>query len=736
MEKINYPYFLNKMKHTLTLLTALLFALSGQTAEIQPLQDKTLVVWAAPANLTQRGGSVLTINDGRGPFDGIVFGELTPAKWMAGSENFTRTERKQSAWAAETAAADMPVQIAIVYRGDEVTAYRNGQEYSRHTIAEPRLFDLENSIIVIGPRHLGNSDFFAGAVEDARIYDRALTAEQIASLRPNVEGEIKPWAWWSFDDAEAEDKMGRFAHTRIFGGAKVENGRLMLDGESGSFYATSRPELLPAAGARAAPQTVPEEMVLNYHLMHPGGVSAPADPNVAFYLDGLYHLHYIIAHTWQGKNSFSFVHVTSPDMLHWTWQPTKLQPSFTGHGMFSGTGFITKEGKPAAIYHGQGSGRNQVVIARNNQLSDWDKPYPVEIKDGKDNGFHGGDPDLFLIGDTYYAIANRFASPNNMPLLKSQDLKTWDYVGDFLKNFPPDVLLGEDNSCANFFPIGDKWMLLTISHLLGCRYYIGEWDVKAEQFVPEQHGRMNWRSEVDPIGEIWEDFFAPETVLTPDGRRVMWAWLANPRGKSAAIRGRSIQSLPRELSLSADGILRIQPLRELESLRGEPVVQENISVPAGADPPFGTVVWHPLAQLPSEAVEIRITISRDQAARKRFGFRLFGQGKTGGLSIILRPETGTIRVGTTEAPFAVADLPAGEDVELRIFVDKYLVEVFANGRQALVGSDMDWGGRLTLDGYSSGAPTTIKKLEIWKLQPTNQGFREAQVNHIWEPDTK
>jgi DNA-binding transcriptional regulator LsrR (DeoR family) len=73
------------------------------------------------------------------------------------------------------------VQIAIVYSGDEVTIYRNGQEYSRHTmIAEPHRFDLE-SVIVIGPRHLGNSDFFAGAVEDARIYDRALTAEQIAA---------------------------------------------------------------------------------------------------------------------------------------------------------------------------------------------------------------------------------------------------------------------------------------------------------------------------------------------------------------------------------------------------------------------------------------------------------------------------------------------------------------------------------------------------------------------------
>ncbi len=98
-----------------------------------------------------------------------------------------------------------------------------------------------------------------------------------------------------------------------------------------------------------------DNIVLNYHLMHPGDGSAPGDPNAAFYLDGIYHLHYILAHLWKDKKSFSFVHVTSTDLLHWTWQTTTLQPSFTGHGMFSGTGFINKEGKPAAIYHGQGS---------------------------------------------------------------------------------------------------------------------------------------------------------------------------------------------------------------------------------------------------------------------------------------------------------------------------------------------------------------------------------------------
>ena len=35
-----------------------------------------------------------------------------------------------------------------------------------------------------------------------------------------------------------------------------------------------------------------------------------------------------------------------------------------------------------------------------------------------------------------------------------------------------------------------------------------------------------------------------------------------------------------------------------------------------------------------------------------------------------------------------------------------------------------------------GAPLTLKQVEIWKLKPTNQGFREAQKSRHWEPATK
>ena len=483
--------------------------------------------------------------------------------------------------------------------------------------------------------------------------------------------------------------------------------------------------------------TVTDELALNFHLMHPGEDSAPGDPNVAYCLDGVYHLHYILRHPWKGgtarlrdgNTSFSFIHVTSPDMLHWTWQTTKLQPSFAGHGIFSGTGFITREGKPAAIYPGLSDpGRSYITVADDNQLSGWSKPYPAlptGVPEGK-RVVLAGDPDLFQVGDTYYA----YSAGDNLELVKSTDLVNWRYVGPLLQRDLPDVAIGEDTSCANLFPLGDRWMLLCISHQIGCRYYLGDWDAEAEQFVPHFHGRMNWRRPGQSLTEpVYRDYFAPESVLTPDGRRVMWAWLCTA---DPTIDLKTVQSLPRELSLHDDGALRIEPLRELESLRRDPVTRRDIVVD-------GTTT---IASLAGDAFEVRIMVDRAEAERRRFGVLLFADDDHEGLPVLIRPETGTICAGATEAPFAVADLPAGEHLDLRIFVDKYLVEVFVNGRQALLtvfAAYRDGGSELR--GYLFGRrpftpPLTLRTVETWKLEPTNQGFFDARESRIWEPDTE
>ena len=271
-------------------------------------------------------------------------------------------------------------------------------------------------------------------------------------------------------------------------------------------------------------------------------------------------------------------------------------------------------------------------------------------------------------------------------------------------------------------------MLLCISHPFGCRYYIGDWDEGQEQFVPESHGRMNWRK---PDQSLFHpnycDVFAPESVKTPDGRRVMCAWLAT---LNETTEKKKIQSLPRELSLGKGGRLEIRPLRELERLRYDELVLKDLTfAPDGHDSKTR------ITEIDGDAFEIKITADREAATRRRFGFYLFADDQHEGLPVMIRPESGSISLGEVEAPFAVEDLPGGDDVELRIFVDKYLVEIFVNDRQALLTAYMDHGKANEVMGYTFGAAMTIREVRIWRLRPTIQGFMEARANRVWEPDT-
>jgi beta-fructofuranosidase len=671
--------------------------------------EKTLVTWVYLANATQRGGSALTVQRGE-QFDGIVFGEKQAGRWMAGSEFYKRTQAAQDAYAAETADEKTRIQMASVYTADTISIYRNGELLVSYPAQNADLLRGKDRAVVFGIRHIGagSGEVLQGAIEDARVYDRALTAEQLKALVPNQPSDPAPYAWWSFKDGEAKDRMGRYAQNVIAGGAKVENGRLLLGDARASLFAFAEAGDAARLKTRLAEGKAMPNKTLLYHLMHPGPSAAPADPNPAFCVNGVYHLHYI----YNDARGFSFAHVSSTDMLNWTWHKTSLQPSFTGHGMFSGTGFITKDGRTAMIYHGEGSNRNQIAIAKDASLDEWEKPYPIEpsVKPGQDASMlDHWDPDCFLVDDTYYAIFGGNPGRHKpATLVKSKDLKNWAFVGPFLKQNLPEVQKDEDISCPNFFRIGSKWMLLCISHNKGCRYYLGEF--RDEQFVPETHARMNWRGRM---------FFAPESVLTPDGRRVMWAWCLADREPFGFA---GIQSLPRELSLPDDGVLRIKPLRELEALRGDERHKTGIEVEAGAVK---------LDDLQDEAVEVRAVLASSSA--EPFGLRLFCGAESQGLPVLIDPKSKTLQVGETRAPFDAPPGPNGvREVELRVFVDRYMVEVFANDRQAVLEASLHSTEDKGLSVVSTGGSMTVKDLRIWKLKPTNQGYLEAVKSGNWK----
>ena len=475
---------------------------------------------------------------------------------------------------------------------------------------------------------------------------------------------------------------------------------------------------------QAAPVTpaLPEDPPttwLTYHLAHPGpGTAVPGDPNPAFFWKGRYHLHYIYKDRESRRKENGrdlgpdWAHVSSEDMVRWKWHPTVLGPKTMGHGMFSGTGFFTKEGKPGIIYHGKTSNRNWISYAMDDKLDQWSKPELVlpNDKDGQPvTSMPYFDPDLWINNGVYYALNARSSSQAPV-IMKSDNLKDWDYIGEFLHPDFDEQQLGvgkhEDISCPNMFKLDDKWVLLCISHDLGCRYFIG--DFKDEQFLPEQHAMMNWAA--------W-DFFAPESLLTPDGRRVMWSWCTTMVSKkknpvpraidfNELLAGKiqtGIQSLPRELSLSDEGTLLIKPLRELKTLRaGEKTV---------ADLTVQSDTTHVLEEISGDTMELQVVL--DAPSAREFGIKVLAdQDGKKGFTISSGKERKTLNVGYINPPF---ELKKGEDLTLRIFIDKHLIEVFANDRQAAVA----WHGfkpkDLHVSVFSKGGDLKVNSVLAWKM---------------------
>jgi hypothetical protein len=294
---------LNGKSQIKSIAVVVLFVFGSQLLEgagRAQIKDKTLVVWTAPANLSQLGGSALTIDDLAGNFDAIVFGEVAKTKWMAGSDNLQRTEKEQNEYPKETAGKNTYVKIAIVYKANDVTIYRKDKVYASYKIEERQDFGPD-SIVMFGQRHaIGfESGYYQGKIDDARIYDVALTAKQISKLRPDKLSDIKPVGWWSFEKGSIADQMGNFAETYLAGGAKIEKGNLVLEGKQPVMIAapkgfvtgmlsTSTKAESEHASLIDAQRNLRDILLRDpyrpvYHFVIPEGFCDPFDPNGAIF---------------------------------------------------------------------------------------------------------------------------------------------------------------------------------------------------------------------------------------------------------------------------------------------------------------------------------------------------------------------------------------------------------------------------------------------------------------------
>jgi beta-fructofuranosidase len=499
------------------------------------------------------------------------------------------------------------------------------------------------------------------------------------------------------------------------GDARLADGKLHLD-KAGAFMMASRETMESrqtssvGGDANSSARALREKLLSDphrpgYHFAIPEGQAMPFDPNGAIYWKGRYHLFYIF----QDKRGHNWGHVSSTDLFHWRHHPTGLIS-----GMFSGNCFINKDGRPTMCYHQVGQG-NAMAVAVDDDLNEWKKldsnPITPKTKPGDPHHdkYRSWDPFGWLEGDTYYAIFGG----ERPGIVKAPSLQgEWKYVGDLMANTVAGVSINEDVSCADFFKLGDRHMLLCISHRLGARYYLGEW--RGEQFRPAIHEKMSW---------VDNSFFAPESLLDDRGRRIMWAWIFDHPGfKMRTDFGWSgTMSLPRVLSLAEDGTLRMNPPQEIEKLRSNGKRKTNLTVKAGAD--------LMVEGISGNSLELALEM-RAQDARQ-FGMKIAcspaGEEQT---SIYYDAAEKKLKVDTTkssaaEGPKSIEagpfELKAGEPLKLRVFVDKSVVEVFANdGRQAVM--RRIYPSRLDSVGvalFSNGGQASVTSLEAWEMAPSN-----------------
>ncbi|MEC8557076.1 MAG: DUF1588 domain-containing protein [Planctomycetota bacterium] len=146
------------------------------------LKAKSLEVRFVLQNLDQRGGGLMGVLKGGGFFDTIVIGERKNRHWISGSNGFSRTKDFPNSF--EETVVGESIHLLMVYQEDGTTKlYRNGAPYGEPYRKGKSVFTKDQSTVVFGLRHLppGGNRFLSVSIDNAKLYDRALTAEEAAA---------------------------------------------------------------------------------------------------------------------------------------------------------------------------------------------------------------------------------------------------------------------------------------------------------------------------------------------------------------------------------------------------------------------------------------------------------------------------------------------------------------------------------------------------------------------------
>jgi beta-fructofuranosidase len=474
------------------------------------------------------------------------------------------------------------------------------------------------------------------------------------------------------------------------------------------------------------------------------------DPNGLCYWQGRWHLFYQAYPPEDPRQHWG--HAVSEDLIHWEDLPYAIYPNPEGR-CFSGSTLV-EEDRVIAMYHGTEVG-NMVAVSTDPLLLNWEKltgkaVIPVLEQDGSPQEYTVFDPCIWSKGGKYYSLSGGTlqTKPGGIRravdfLFRSNDLIHWEYLHPFTEG---DIftLVGDDGACPYFWPIGDKHILLFYSHMSGGQYLLGDYDLGRDKLSVVSGGLFNFGAST-PSG-----VHAPSA--TPDGLGgVVAIFNMNPGMDTKG--WNQIMTLPRLLTLEDDSVLKIKPAGDIESLRydhkhlGDTVLPPNEEVVLDGIEGNTIEIIAEIDAKTSPMVELNVLRSKNREEYTRIaffkdrGFRITEWGdKTGALlqsGNRVVPPYGTPRPVLDRAsvlsidssyssvlPGALSRAPEttaialgpGEPLQLRIFIDRSVVEVFVNDKVCV--AVRVYPGLADSIGVSlraQGSEARILSLDAWKM---------------------
>jgi beta-fructofuranosidase len=314
------------------------------------------------------------------------------------------------------------------------------------------------------------------------------------------------------------------------------------------------------------------------------------------------------------------------------------------------------------------------------------------------------DPCLWREGNSWILVlGSGFRGKGGAILLySSPDLRHWTYLHPLVEGLsngtksvnPVDT--GEMWECPDFFPLGDKHVLL-ISTMGKVRWKVGTYANR--RFTPQKEGVVDWGS-----------YYAAKTMLDENGNRILWGWIGETRSDTDLIAAgwAGAMSLPRVLSLNSQNELQTEPAPVARKLRAEHTGIRREQTPIDRKKGLDTLRIHDL----DAELELELRPRADV-----FAIRLQSDAGDNFATISCTNKSGSreLRVNNVTAPLAGV---AGSPTHLHMFLDGSVLEVFANGTTALTARiyQIPTGPlRLKLEGDAE-----LASLDVWRVNPISK----------------